>query len=409
MDRRRLLTTLLILCFFTHSHCTEFKFKDDEELPFYNHTLAQILVRYNAAVYESDLTELFTWTCSRCNGMTEGFEVIELIVDIQHCLQAYVGYARNLNAIIIAFRGTQEHRVADMDLSSRIVLFVGRILHQFVSFTSVSVSLFTVWTWDTFPHFLCHVNIGMRYASSIQNWVEDLYWKQLDLNYPDMPDAMVHHGFYSAYHNTTLRSGIMDALKRTKVLFGEIDIIVIGHSMGGAIAAICALDLSVHHNIDNIQVMTFGQPRIGNAVFASYYTQYVPNTIRVTHDHDIVPHLPPYYRLFPHKTYHHYPTEVWLYDVAFESLIYSVDKVCDSSGEDPSCSRSVLGSSVSDHLVYLGVDLQAESWNSCKIVTGPRLAEYKSTDHAGNIVLAKDPGSSFLKLDAQTTFEAGVS
>lgn len=26
---------------------------------------------------------------------------------------------------------------------------------------------------------------------SIQNWIEDLYWKQLDGNYPGMPDAMV--------------------------------------------------------------------------------------------------------------------------------------------------------------------------------------------------------------------------
>lgn len=26
---------------------------------------------------------------------------------------------------------------------------------------------------------------------SIQNWIEDLFWKQLDLNYPGMPDAMV--------------------------------------------------------------------------------------------------------------------------------------------------------------------------------------------------------------------------
>lgn len=56
--------------------------------------------------------------------------------------------------------------------------------------------------------------------------------------------------------------------------------------------------------------MTFGQPRIGNAAFVSYYSKRVPNTIRVTHEHDIVPHLPPYYQYFPQKTYHHFPTEV---------------------------------------------------------------------------------------------------
>ncbi|KAL2922797.1 putative feruloyl esterase A [Bienertia sinuspersici] len=229
-------------------------------------------------VYESDLTELFTWTCSRCNGMTKGFEIIELIVDIQHCLQAYVGVAMDLNAIIVAFRGTQEHSGLLNNL-------------QVGSYNDPA-----------------EADINQR---NIQNWVEDLYWKQLDLNYPDNPDAMVHHGFYYAYHNTTLRPGVVGAVKRAKDSFGEIDIIVIGHSMGGAMAAICALDLTVHYDIKNVRVTTFGQPRIGNAAFASYYTQFVPNTIRVTHEHDMVPHLPPYYHYFPQKTYHHFPRE-WM-------------------------------------------------------------------------------------------------
>lgn len=56
--------------------------------------------------------------------------------------------------------------------------------------------------------------------------------------------------------------------------------------------------------------MTFGQPRIGNAAFATYYSKLVPHTIRVTNEHDIVAHLPPYYSHFPQKTYHHFPREV---------------------------------------------------------------------------------------------------
>lgn len=66
----------------------------------------------------------------------------------------------------------------------------------------------------------------------------------------------------------------------------------------------------VNHNVPNVQVMTFGQPRIGNAVFASYYSKHLPATIRVTHEHDIVPHLPPYFSIIPRKTYHHFPREV---------------------------------------------------------------------------------------------------
>jgi hypothetical protein len=66
--------------------------------------------------------------------------------------------------------------------------------------------------------------------------------------------------------------------------------------------------------------VTFGQPRIGNSVFATYYNNFVPKTIRVTHEHDIVPHLPPYYTYFPQRTYHHFPREVCYYDQAIAAM-----------------------------------------------------------------------------------------
>ncbi|KAL9683060.1 hypothetical protein QQ045_014874 [Rhodiola kirilowii] len=256
MDRNRLLSFVLLVCC-----CSLFSFAGARELRFehkavYNHTVATILVEYASAVYVSDLTDLFSWKCSRCDGVIEGFEILELVVDVQHCLQAFVGVDKGLHAIVIAFRGTQEH--------------------------------------------------------SIQNWIEDLYWKQLDISYPGMPNAMVHHGFYFAYHNTTMRLGILNAIKTAKEIYGEMKIIVTGHSMGGAMASLCGLDLAVNHDANEVQVITFGQPRIGNAAFASYYSQLVPNMIRVTNNHDIVPHLPPYYTHFPQKTYHHFPREVIL-------------------------------------------------------------------------------------------------
>lgn len=55
----------------------------------------------------------------------------------------------------------------------------------------------------------------------------------------------VHHGFYSAYHNTTLRPGIINAVKSVKELYGDLQIMVTGHSMGGAMASFCGLDLTV--------------------------------------------------------------------------------------------------------------------------------------------------------------------
>ncbi|XP_020267756.1 lipase-like [Asparagus officinalis] len=345
MGRRPWLVALILVCLFLVSEGRELKIKHEDYSHIYNHTLAKILVEYASAVYMTDLTELFTWTCSRCSDLTMDFEMTELIVDVQNCLQAFVGVDHSLNSVIIAFRGTQEH--------------------------------------------------------SIQNWIEDLFWKQLDLKYPDMPDAMVHHGFYSAYHNTTLRPGVLSAVKRAQESYGDLPIMVTGHSMGGAMASFCALDLTVNHGASDVQLMTFGQPRVGNAVFASYFSKLVPNAIRVIHEHDMVPHLPPYYYYFPQKTYHHFPREVWLHNAGIGSLVLMIEEICDKTGEDPTCSRSVSGNSISDHLSYYGIELSADSWNSCRIIMDGKLKQYHM-DPAGNIFMSRDPSMpSFLKLVSQ--------
>lgn len=270
----------------------------------YNRTKTLILVEYASAVYVVDDTSLLSWTCSRCKGLTKDFKIHTLIVDIEHCLQAFVGVGENLKAIVIAFRGTQD--------------------------------------------------------TSMQNWAEDLYFRELDLNYPGVTEAMVHSGFYAAYHNTTLRERVVDAVQDILRARSDLSVILTGHSMGGAMATFCALDLSANYGLKDVEVITFGQPRVGNYAFAMYYNAYVPLTIRVTHAHDIVPHLPPYYPLLGEKTYHHFATEVWIFRVSIGRLQYEFERVCDGSGEDTSCSRSVAGNSVVDHLNYYGVYLKTE-------------------------------------------------
>ncbi|GFZ21840.1 alpha/beta-Hydrolases superfamily protein [Actinidia rufa] len=359
MEQKSCLRVAILISLFAISCGRELKSAHKDNLPVYNHTLAMTLVEYASAsnFQVSRPTKHSGLQCLKpglhvgrqVSGLVDhqdstlidqvtvlGFEMIELIVDVEHCLQGFVGVAKNLNAIVIAFRG----------------------------------------------------------SASIMNWIEDLYWKQLDLKYPGMPEAMVHHGFYSSYHETTVRPGVLHAVKLAKELYGDINIMVTGHSMGGAMAAFCALDLAVNQKIQNVQVMTFGQPRIGNTAFTSYYSQLVPNTIRVTNYHDMVPHLPPYYPHLTEKTYRHFPREVWLHGNGSSTSSYPVEKVCDGSGEDPNCSRSVAGTSIFDHFTYYEVKIISGTPGSCKIVMDPRVASYSTQDLAGNFVLYRDPSAA---------------
>lgn len=69
-------------------------------------------------------------------------------------------------------------------------------------------------------------------------------------------------------------------------------IIVTGYSLGGALATITALELQ--NKYKKVSAMyNYGAPRVGDIDFAKFYNKQIPNSYRVIHDKDLVPHVPP--------------------------------------------------------------------------------------------------------------------
>jgi pimeloyl-ACP methyl ester carboxylesterase len=68
-------------------------------------------------------------------------------------------------------------------------------------------------------------------------------------------------------------------------------LILTGHSLGGAQATHCAIDLA-RRGIKADKVYTVGQPRVGNVEFAAWYASYGIEHWRVTHHRDPIPHMP---------------------------------------------------------------------------------------------------------------------
>lgn len=81
-----------------------------------------------------------------------------------------------------------------------------------------------------------------------------------------------------------------------------------GHSLGGAIAAICAIAVKIHFKNLNVQIHNFGQPRVGNNKLVQFMTDKLDGIYRVVHNKDIVPHLPPD---LPGFDYQHTPHEIF--------------------------------------------------------------------------------------------------
>lgn len=59
------------------------------------------------------------------------------------------------------------------------------------------------------------------------------------------------------------------------------------------------------------------------------------------------------------------------------------------------------GNSISDHLVYYGVEMGGDASQACRIVMDPVLGGFQRTDYKGNFVLSKNPASPLLKLQTK--------
>ncbi|KAI9839646.1 MAG: hypothetical protein M1819_002272 [Sarea resinae] len=80
------------------------------------------------------------------------------------------------------------------------------------------------------------------------------------------PNCTVHSGFLASWHNT--RPHILPHLKRLVALYPDYTLVLVGHSLGGAVAALGSLDM--HTRGWNPHVTTFGEPRVGNQALVEF-------------------------------------------------------------------------------------------------------------------------------------------
>jgi len=115
------------------------------------------------------------------------------------------------------------------------------------------------------------------------------------------------------YHS--VQTLVWNALLTNMNKYPKFDVKILGHSLGGAIGSINAVDFAYNAKI-KLSSYTFGMPRAGNRGFAEAFFQYCQHHWRMTHDEDPVPHLPLIMMNFLHVTH-----EVWQHDVIGKYVI----------------------------------------------------------------------------------------
>ena len=110
------------------------------------------------------------------------------------------------------------------------------------------------------------IYVSIRGSSNIPNWIENIDVARD--SYAGCSGCSVHSGFKNAFNS--LQASILANVKQLVSKYPLAEVYVTGHSLGGAIAALVALDLN-NNAIRVHSFITFEQPRVGNKAFANYF------------------------------------------------------------------------------------------------------------------------------------------
>lgn len=101
----------------------------------------------------------------------------------------------------------------------------------------------------------------------------------------------IHEGFYNALNEVyqDVRSHVRDQVQQNN---GR-KVFLTGHSLGGALATLCAYRFQQVGGVDVQGVYTFGSPRVGDKQFKTLYTSILHNrTYRWVNDDDFAAKMP---------------------------------------------------------------------------------------------------------------------
>ena len=127
------------------------------------------------------------------------------------------------------------------------------------------------------------VLVAFRGTTSLGDWIANL-----NVLTTSRPYGTVHRGFLGAFQVVEQKLiTILDQFPGRRLL-------LTGHSLGGALALVCAAEW--HSRFDISWVHTFGQPAVGKKDFQGFLeTNFGDNYYRFVNNNDIVPMVPPFF------------------------------------------------------------------------------------------------------------------
>lgn len=177
--------------------------------------------------------------------------------------------------------------------------------------------------WERFGFILespQEIIIAFRGTSSTTDWISDIIASQKSFKYIK-EDCLTHRGFTDIY--SSARIGIISALSK---LSPDKTLYITGHSLGGALATLCAIDIAANTVYVSPNLFTYGSPRVGDPAFTKAFTKYVQKSCRIANPFDVVTHAPPFIYKLPKREKKYYYNHVQ----TFSSLSFQNGSVGDN-------------------------------------------------------------------------------
>jgi len=138
--------------------------------------------------------------------------------------------------------------------------------------------------------------VAIRGTEGILEWIQDARF--LPIPCPILASGgLTEDGFTSMYSSFTVdpapsSPSVSKSLAGLQWRRPVQSLTICGHSLGGALATLLALDVAVNTAFTNPAVYTYASPRTGDPSFVSTYNHVVQRTCRIANRMDLVPKLP---------------------------------------------------------------------------------------------------------------------
>ncbi|KAK1140665.1 hypothetical protein N8T08_009978 [Aspergillus melleus] len=152
----------------------------------------------------------------------------------------------------------------------------------------------------TVDHSHSSIVVSFRGSYSVRNWLADVNFAFVD---PGLcTGCLAEAGFWSSW--AFAKNDIVASLKRLTEQHADYRVVIVGHSLGAAVATVAAADLRTQGY--QAALYAYASPRVGNGKLAEFITKQ-ENNYRFTHQNDPVPKMP-----LVGMGYKHVSPEYWI-------------------------------------------------------------------------------------------------